>query len=250
MSKELNYVEIAMKKGFDILQKKMLVVPDRCCGIHMFSNKNISIPENRRLNLCMPLSATSNKELSLFANLPCPIVIKNEDEKQKFYELDFKMNDDAVEFCNIHLPMDRENGMIYHVFRYEDVIQNIARDLYYDFCKGYQQNYAKKHKPVEKMSASEFKQFEAEERVKNMAFLKFLKSFDAMEIVRPDDGKEPMFCEYKMEGFDVGVLYQTYQLALVKLPTQTAEQKEIRNKVYQQIDKAEKRLNRQEKEML
>ncbi len=239
------YDGLVIEKAFEILQKKMLVVPNRVCGIHMFANKDKKTPSSRKLNLCMPLSATKNKSLSLYRNIPHEIKIEFDDEDKRFYNLDFAVNKTSgkIELINVHLPMDIEGAMIRHIFKYEDVMKSIARDLHENFCVKYEKThpYGKK-KMVEKMSVSEYKELQAEEKIKNQEFLKFLNEFDALEICFEEGTKEPLFCEYKMKGYEPGVLYQSYKVALAKLPTACEEDREIKEKVFKKIAKEERKV--------
>lgn len=261
------------KKTCDLLSDKLLVVPQytrivenkketlyQANAIHRLAEDDLYFPESRKLRLFMPLSATEKKDIRLTKTLPEQIKIVDEDENEKqFFSLtsvsskktvdkldyfekeyygkifDFKKEKNLsivmpMQF-KVHLPMVNRNGILTQETVYPELIENFARDLYDTFAMSYNEMLKKGLKGKAKEN---FQMSEEQEKEMNNQFVKFVKTFDAMEVGYTIT---PYVCGFVgCEGFDRTLDYATYDVLLYRFPVTSDFYCEVKDNVMKQIE--------------
>ena len=261
------------KKTCDLLSDKLLVVPQytrivenkketfyQANAIHRLAEDDLYFPESRKLRLFMPLSATGNKDIRLTKTLPEQIKIVDEDENEKqFFTLtpvaskktvdkldyfekeyygkifDFKKEKKDLSLVipmqfKDHLPMVNRNKILTQETVYPELIENFARDLYDTFAMSYNEMLKK---GLKGKAREEFEMSEEQEKEMNHKFVKFVKTFDAMEVGYTTT---PYVCGFVgCEGFDRTLDYATYDVLLYRFPTTSDFYCEVKDNVMKQV---------------
>lgn len=262
------------KKACDLLSGKLLVVPQytrivenkketfyQANAIHRLAEDDLYFPESRKLRLFMPLSATENKDIRLTKTLPEQIKIVDEDENEKqFFALtpvsskktvdkldyfekeyfgemfDLKKEKKGLSFVipmqfKVHLPMVNRNKILTQETVYPELVENFARDLYNTFALSYKNML---RKDLKGKARDKFQMSEEQEKEMNHQFVKFVKTFDAMEVGYTTT---PYVCSFVgCDGFDRTLDYATYDVLLYRFPTTSDFYCAVKNNVMKQVE--------------
>lgn len=230
-------------------------------AIHRLAEDDCYFPDSRKLRLFMPLSATENKDIRLTRSLPEQIRLVDEDENEKqFFAMspvavkksvkeldvfereyfgkifDLKKEKDDLKLVvpmqfRVHLPMVNRNKILTQETTYPELIENFARDLYNTFALSYKNML---RKDLKGKARDEFHMSEEQEKEMNHKFVKFVRTFDAMEVGHVD---VPYVCGFiGCEGFDKTLDYATYDVILYRFPTTSEYYCEIKDKVMKQVE--------------
>ncbi len=263
--------ETKMKRAKKILAEKLLVSPI-CAkiegkkeakyyvanGLHLLDKDDFYFPECRELRLFMPASVT-RKDVKMVEDLPEQIKIKlNGAEKSTFtlspVSIQRKIKSltrDDKEVYNkyltlkeenpestlnipvsfyIRLPLEENNKILTNEVTYSKVIDALARDLYKTVHDAYENSIRLKLSTRAKIG---FKLSAEQEAQIDDKYFKFINNFDAFEIGRGAD--RCVIANYVETGLDPNRAYQIYQALLYRIPENTEEEKNIKNKIFGKV---------------
>lgn len=252
---------MVVPKNVKIIEKKELVAY-KADGIHLFGEGDLYYPEERLLELYMPLSV-SNENLKLYRGKPKQIVIGRKGEEKKIFRLEPVAVDkqySALSYdeknaysqymhlsngkqvsvplkLELRLPMINKNNVLSRDYTYKKVLMALARECYID---GYDKGISKLRKTLKNRQKEEFVPTEDQLETIHNDIKNFVKNIDAFEI--GTTMKNPLVYSYVgCDGLKEGVAYEHYKAMLYTIPEETKYQQSVKGKIFASIEKERKK---------
>lgn len=251
---------MVVPKNVKIIEKNELVTY-KADGIHLLGESDLYYPEERLLELYMPLSVT-NENLKLYRGKPKQIVIGRKGDEKKYFRLEpvaVDKNYSALTYdeknvysqyihlsnekqvsvplkLELRLPMINKNNVLSRDYTYKKVLMSLARECY---MEGYDKGIKELKKTLKNRQKEEFVPNEEQLEVIHNNIKNFVKNIDAFEI--GTTMKNPLVYSYVgCDGLKDGVSYEHYKVILYTIPEETKYQQRVKEKVFAKIEKERK----------